>query len=138
MRVPKAIYDEMVEHVREGGPEERCGIIASRDDVAVALYPTRNALETPKYGYRIDGPELLRVVNEIEERGLELGAIYHSHPRSEPEPSQADMNEATSPNGSPWWPGTIHVIVGFAQTEPEVRAWHLGGPDVAEAELVVF
>src|SRR5581483_9698615 len=35
MQIPRAIYDEMIEHVPEGGAEERCGIIASRDDVAV-------------------------------------------------------------------------------------------------------
>jgi proteasome lid subunit RPN8/RPN11 len=137
VRISQAIYDGMIDHVREGGAEERCGIIASRDDVAVELYRMRNALDTPRYGYTIDAAELYKVVNEIEDGGLDIGVIYHSHPRSAPEPSQADINLAKSPDGRPLWPGTIYIIVGFAQTEPDVKAWHLGGDDVAEAELDV-
>jgi proteasome lid subunit RPN8/RPN11 len=138
MRIASTLFDEMVAHACGGGPEERCGIIASRDGVAIQVYRARNALSTPRYGYRIDDGELYRIVTEIEGRGLDLGAIYHSHPRTEPVPSPADVNLAKSPlTDAPLWPGTIYVIVGFSATEPAVRAWHLRGDEVSEAELIV-
>jgi proteasome lid subunit RPN8/RPN11 len=138
MRIARALYDEMVAHAREGGREERCGIIASRDGVATQVYRARNALSTPQYGYWIDAQDLFRIVAEIEDRGLDMGAIYHSHPKTEPVPSEADVNLAKSPQtDAPLWPGTIYVIVGFSRTEPVVRAWHLRGHEVTEAELIV-
>lgn len=138
MRIPRAMFDEMVSHAREGGDEERCGIIATRDGQAMQLYRARNALPTPRFGYVIDPQELYSIVTEIEGEGRELGAIYHSHPRSEPVPSQADVNLAKDRSTNrPLWPGTIYIIVGHASTEPDVKAWHIEGDEVSPAELTV-
>ena len=67
---------------------------------------------------------------EIEDSGLELGAIYHSHTRSEPYPSQTDINLA-------FYPDAAYVIVGVAGEEPEVRAFTIRDGNVAAAELTV-
>ena len=53
--------------------------------------------------------ELHRLLTEIEDRGDELGAIYHSHTRSAPYPSQTDVNFAAG------WPGVEWLIVGLAR-----------------------
>ena len=50
----------------------------------------------------------MRVIDEIEDAGAELGAIYHSHTRSEPYPSQTDVNFAAG------WPGVEWLIVGVS------------------------
>ncbi len=52
---------------------------------------------------------LHRLLTEIEDAGDELGAIYHSHTRSEPYPSQTDVNFAAH------WPGVEWLIVGLAR-----------------------
>ena len=44
--------------------------------------------------FEIDPQELLRVHDRLDEDGLEVGAIYHSHTRTEPYPSQTDINFA--------------------------------------------
>ena len=67
----------------------------------------------------------------IEDAGNEIGAIYHSHPRSEPVPSQTDINLAK------WWPDPLYVIVGLEQPEPDVRAWRIVDGTVSEAALEV-
>jgi proteasome lid subunit RPN8/RPN11 len=130
VRVAPELYEDIVAHARAEAPNECCGIVASRDGTAVRVYRARNALPTPRYGYVIDPAELLRIYQEIERQGLEVGIIYHSHPRSEPYPSQADINLAT-------WPDALYVIVGLAGGEPEVRAYTIRGGEVAEAELTV-
>jgi len=66
----------------------------------------------------------------IEDAGLDLGAIYHSHTRSEPYPSQTDINLA-------FYPESLYVIVGLAGSEPDVRAFTIRDGRVTEAELVV-
>jgi proteasome lid subunit RPN8/RPN11 len=68
---------------------------------------------------------------EIDDHGWELGAIYHSHTRSEPIPSQTDVNLARN------WPDPLYVILGVAGDEADVRAWAIRDGDVASVELEI-
>src|SRR3954471_15806781 len=129
MRIPRSMLDRIVAQARDEAPNECCGMIASRDGVAVALHPARNAAASP-LRYEIDGMEQYRIQNEIEDAGLELGAIYHSHTRSAPEPSQTDINLA-------FYPDALYVIVGLQGEEPDVRAWSIADGRVSEGRLEI-
>ena len=129
MRISQALLDEIVEHARTEAPNECCGMIATQDGVAVAVHRARNAAASP-LRYEMDGMEQYRIQTAIEDAGLELGAIYHSHTRSAPEPSQTDINLA-------FYPEALYVIVGVAGDEPEVRAWRIVDGAVSEAALEV-
>ncbi len=129
MRIARALYDEMVAHARADAPNECCGMIASRDGEAVALYPAANAAASP-LRYEIDGAEQYRIQMEIDDKGLDLGAIYHSHTRSDPYPSQTDINLA-------FYPDTLYVIVGLAGEAAEVKAYRIRDGQVTDAELLV-
>ena len=96
MRIARRLYDEMVSHALEDAPDECCGMIASRDGEAVNLYRATNAAHSP-LRYEIDGAEQYRIQMAIDDADLDLGAIYHSHTRSEPYPSQTDINLAFYP-----------------------------------------
>ena len=104
-------------------------MIAARDGEAVRLYRATNAAASP-LRYEIDGAEQYRIQMEIEDAGLDLGAIYHSHTRTEPYPSQTDINLA-------FYPDTLYVIVGLGGDEPDVRAYRIRDGRVADAELAV-
>jgi proteasome lid subunit RPN8/RPN11 len=130
MRIPPELYEQMIEHARAEAPNECVGLIASRDGDAVRLYRARNAAASP-LRFEIDGAEQIRYHNDIEESGLELGAIYHSHTRTEPAPSQTDISFAAG------WPGVLWVIVGLASPEPDVRTWRIDSGEVSEADLIV-
>jgi [CysO sulfur-carrier protein]-S-L-cysteine hydrolase len=129
MRISRQLYDEMIAYARADAPNECCGMIASRDGDAVTVYPAANAAASP-LRYEIDGAEQYRIQMAIDDEGLDLGAIYHSHTRSAPYPSQTDINLA-------FYPEALYVIVGLAQDEPEVRAYEIRDGRVADAELVV-
>jgi proteasome lid subunit RPN8/RPN11 len=130
MRIPRELYEEMIEHARAEAPNECVGLLASRNGDAVKLYRATNAAASP-LRFEIEGSEQIRYHSEIEESGLELGAIYHSHTRTEPAPSQTDISFAAG------WPGVLWVIIGLAGEETEVRAWRIDGARVTEAELRV-
>ena len=70
-------------------------------------------------------------VGRIEDAGQVLGAIYHSHTRTEPRPSQTDINFAKL------WPDVLWIIVGLADGHPDVRTWRIDDGRVSDAELVV-
>jgi proteasome lid subunit RPN8/RPN11 len=105
-------------------------MIASRDDLAVRIYPAANAAASP-LRYEIDGAEQYRIQMAIDDADLDLGAIYHSHTRSEPYPSQTDINLA-------FYPDALYIIVGLASgPEAKVRAYTIRDGEVAEAVLTV-
>jgi proteasome lid subunit RPN8/RPN11 len=104
-------------------------MIASRDGEAMAVHRARSATPSP-LRYDIDSRDLYRILTAIEDAGLELGAIYHSHTRSEPVPSQTDINLAM-------YPESLYVIVGLAAEEPDVRAWEIRDKRVTERPLEV-
>jgi [CysO sulfur-carrier protein]-S-L-cysteine hydrolase len=129
MRIARSMLDRIVAQARDEAPNECCGIVGTRDGRAVTLYPLRNAAASP-LRYEIDPKEQLQVFEALDEAGLEIGAIYHSHTRSAPEPSQTDINLA-------FYPDAVYVIVGVAREEDDVRAWRIVDGNVSEASLEV-
>jgi [CysO sulfur-carrier protein]-S-L-cysteine hydrolase len=130
MRIARQLYDQMVDHAQADAPNECCGVIGTRDDQAVVIYPATNIHASP-LRYEIDGPELLRIYNDTEDKGVDIGLIYHSHTRSDPYPSQTDVNLAKG------YPDALYVIVGLAGEQPEVRAYEIRDGQVTEAQLQV-
>src|SRR5438105_14648427 len=129
MHFSRELFQQMIDHARGEAPNECCGMVASRDGEAVKVYPATNAAASP-LRYEIDGAEQYRIQMDIEDAGLDLGAIYHSHTRTEPYPSQTDINLA-------FYPDAVYVIVGLANQDPDVRAFRIRDGKVAEAELEV-
>lgn len=129
MQVPRNLYDEIVAHARAEAPNECCGMVATREAEAVKVFAATNAAASP-LRYEIDGAEQYRIQMAIEDAGLDLGAIYHSHTRSEPVPSQTDINLA-------FYPDALYIIVGLTSEEPDVRAFAIRDGEVAKAELVI-
>lgn len=129
MRISRELLDEMVAHAVEDAPNECCGMIATRDGDAVTVHRATNAAASP-LRYEIDGAEQYRIQMAIDDADLDLGAIYHSHTRSAPYPSQTDINLA-------FYPEALYVIVGVAGEEPDVRAFEIRDGQVSDAELEV-
>jgi [CysO sulfur-carrier protein]-S-L-cysteine hydrolase len=124
------MIDQLVAHARDEAPNECCGLIAADDGQAVQVYRATNAERSP-VKYVVDPRDQLRIQNDIDDHGWELGAIYHSHTRTEPFPSQTDINLARN------WPDPLYVIVGLADGDADVRAFRIVDGDVEEAQLEV-
>jgi proteasome lid subunit RPN8/RPN11 len=119
----------IVAHAVRDAPDECCGVVALRDGVAERVVELENLAHSP---FRFEvGAELVTALGEIEDSGAELGVIYHSHTRSDPFPSQTDINFAAN------WPGVEWLIVGTAGAEPEVRSYLIESGQVKEVEVEV-
>lgn len=130
MRISSELLDELVAHAREEAPNECCGMVGVVDGRARTVYRAENAEASP-LRYSLDPQEQLQIMNAIEEAGEELGAIYHSHTRSAPYPSQTDVNLA-------FYPDAAYVIVSVTEPEkPEVRAFTIRDGEIEERELVI-
>ena len=132
MRIDRALLERVVAHARRDFPNECCGMIAFRDGRAVAVHEATNVAASP-LRFEVDGLEVHHAIETIESDGAELGAIYHSHTRSEPYPSQTDINFARG------WPGVEWLIVGVSRdgAEPTVRSYRIDDGAVTEVEVEV-
>jgi [CysO sulfur-carrier protein]-S-L-cysteine hydrolase len=137
MLIARALLDELIAHAREEAPNECCGVVAveaaqsevGRPARAAHVHRAINAAASP-LRFEIDGRELLHAIEHIEQDGWELGAVYHSHTRSAPYPSQTDINFAAN------WPGVEWIIVGLAgDVAPLVRSFLIEGAKVAEVAV---
>jgi proteasome lid subunit RPN8/RPN11 len=121
------LLDQIVEHARREAPNECCGLIAVRDGCAYEVVEAENVEASP-FRFNVDSKTLLDVYR-IEDEGGRLGAIYHSHTRSEPYPSQTDIAFARN------WPDVEWLIVGLAGAEPEIRVFVIEDGAVEERVL---
>ena len=130
MRIPRSIYDEMLEQAREEAPNECCGFLGGKDGTATTLYRATNAEASP-LRYTLEPDDLFRITfREIPERDEEMLAIYHSHTASPAYPSQTDINLAT-------YPDSIYLIVSLADGEEPLRGFRIEDGEVAEVELTL-
>jgi proteasome lid subunit RPN8/RPN11 len=132
--IARSLLDELIAHAREDAPNECCGLVAvdgasGPSPRATRVYRAVNTAASP-LRFEIDGRELLGAIEQIEDEGWELGAVYHSHTRSPPYPSQTDINFAAN------WPGVEWVIVGLhGGSEAQVRSYLIEQGSVAEVPV---
>jgi [CysO sulfur-carrier protein]-S-L-cysteine hydrolase len=132
VRIERALLDRIVAHARRDSPNECCGMIAVRDGRAVAIHEATNIAASP-LRFEVEGREIIRAQDAFEADGAEMGAIYHSHTRSDPYPSQTDVNFARG------WPGVEWLIVGVPRDggDPTVRSYRIDDDFIEEVEVQV-
>lgn len=130
LRLPKTFADAIVAQARSEHPNEACGLLAGSDGAATRLMPMTNAERSPVL-YRIDPKEQLRAFNEIEDEGLDLVGIYHSHTRSAAYPSATDVAQA-------YYPEAVYLIVSLADPDAaDLRGYRILEGRITEVELEV-
>ena len=129
MLIAPELLDEIVAHAREEAPNECCGMVSGSDGRASRVYTARNAEASP-LRYTIHPQDQIRIMSEIDDRGEELAAIYHSHTKTPAEPSQTDINLAQN------WPDPVYLICSLADPQaPNLRGFAIRDGRVEEVEL---
>jgi proteasome lid subunit RPN8/RPN11 len=134
LAISASLLADVIAHARRELPNECCGLLAGRiaDGVGLvsAQFEIRNdAASTSEY--ETNARDMFAAFRAMRERGFELLAIYHSHPGSAPVPSRRDIERNT------YGESVVHVIAGFANAEPEVRAWWVTEASYCEAALEI-
>lgn len=121
VRIPEAIYKDMLVHVLAGYPDEACGALGSKGDEVVKNYPTANAAEHPDDFSIIGEAEFVEIFNDIDDYDGEM-IYYHSHPRSEAYPSARDIEWAKRS-------GYLYLIFSlqYHPQEPYARIFAING-----------
>jgi proteasome lid subunit RPN8/RPN11 len=111
---------QIIQHARECGPHECCGLVGgTTSGRAQTIYPLRNVAANPLVTYEASSEDLFAAQRSMRERGEQLLAIYHSHPRSaDPKPSDTDVRLA-------YYPSAVYFIVGLGGEQPSLGAFSI-------------
>jgi proteasome lid subunit RPN8/RPN11 len=119
VKLLKPQIDQIISHARECAPRECCGLIGGIEGNARTIYRMRNAAADPLTTYEAAPEDLFAAQRSMRERGEQLLAIYHSHPRSDtPTPSATDVRLA-------YYPSAVYFIVGLGGDQPNLRAFRI-------------
>jgi proteasome lid subunit RPN8/RPN11 len=122
-------WHEMRQHVSSMSPEEACGLVAGKINRSILVIPVENALHSP-VRFRMEPVQQLYALQKIEQEGLDLIAIYHSHPNGPEAPSATDVAEA-------FYPEAIHLIWFRRAGEWICRAFSITNGRIQEINLKV-
>lgn len=119
----------MVAHARAALPDECCGILLGTGDRILEAVSAKNVAPDPRRRFLIDPKAHLDARRDARGRGLEIIGFYHSHPRSDAQPSARDLAEAA-------YPGHLYLIVGLGGAVPEIRTYRLENGNFRETAFV--
>jgi proteasome lid subunit RPN8/RPN11 len=131
LKIPNEIYRQMLAQAGELAPVEACGILAGRDGKVEALYRMTNA-DNSRTHFMMDPKEQFATVKDIRAAGLEMLAIYHSHPETPARPSVEDIKMALTPN-------VVYVILSLQSTNGSaIKGFNISGVDVTEVPVRIL
>ena len=123
MVISDAVRRELVEHGKAEAPNEACGLVVLRDDVAERYVRGRNAAASP-YRFELDVPPETWF---LEDDGYEL-AVFHSHLSSPPRPSRTDVENIGL------WEGRPYLI--YTVRTDELAGWRISDGGIEPLEVL--
>ena len=130
MQLDRIFFDEMVEHGLAAFPNESCGLLAGKEGRPVKFFPMANRDASP-VTYRLDPREQLKVFDEMDEQGLDLLGIFHTHTHSEAYPSETDRGQA-------FYPEAEYLVMSLTdRANPVLRSFEIVEGEIVERELEI-
>ena len=123
-------YQQMLQHIRSCLPEEACGVIGGTANQAVLILRVENEFHSP-VRFRMKPEEQLKAFITLEQNGLDLIGIYHSHPTGPDHPSETDRSEFA-------YPGTDYLIWSLHDAEWKLHGYQLISEQFIDIKLKVI
>lgn len=131
--LPPAVRGAIELLVREGYPNETCGLLLGRKEGervrVVGEWPARNLCQDrARDRFELDPQDYLAAEAAASQAGVSLVGVWHSHPDHPAKPSPTDRAMA--------WPDWSYLIVSVdALDVVDERSWRLDGDQFCEEEV---
>ena len=129
MKIKKDIADKIIAHAKSGTPIEMCGYLASQDGLINKHYELTN-VDSSEDHFTFDPKEQFETVKDARNNGLEVCAVYHSHPVTPARPSQEDIRLAYDPNIS-------YVIISLVDGGEDVKSFKIKDAQVTPEPIEI-
>lgn len=131
LEIPRDIFAEMIEQALATAPLEACGILAGEPPQVRKLYQMTN-VDCSSIHFTMEPAEQFQVAKEIRARGLQMLAIYHSHPATPARLSTEDIRLALTP-------GVVHVVLSLREPDrPCAKAFEVRDGQACEIEVKII
>jgi proteasome lid subunit RPN8/RPN11 len=136
LQIPRQLFESTLAHARAELPNECCGLLAGHvaselgQALVVRAYPLVNAAASP-IEYLSDARSMFDAVRAMQREGLDVLAVYHSHPTSDPIPSRTDLERNYSE-------GVVSLIISLKSEPPQMRGWWLSAEGYREADWEII
>lgn len=127
--LPRYMHEQMNYHAGVERPYEACGLIAGKEGLPTRFIRMENVSDLPTKNFQFEAHAQHAWLQEIEDAGEELLAVFHSHPRGGPEMSREDISRAEVIQ-SEWYPnggGEVLWIV-YSLSSRTQKAWRVEAP----------
>ncbi len=128
--ISKSIYAELIKAAEDAAPLEACGLLAGKGSDIDKFYEMTNADASPEH-FTMLPEEQFTAIKDMRVNGIEMLAIWHSHPETPPRMSEEDIKLA-------YTPGIVHVILSLAEkSNCEIKGYQVndGVPQQIDVEI---
>ncbi len=131
LRIPNTIYRKMLDHAKREWPLECCGILSGKEKTVQKAFELKNIEESPVL-YSMSPQEQIKVFEEMDKESMEMVAIYHSHPKTIPFPSETDVKLT-------FYPDVSSIIISLKEEKnPVVKAFQIEKEAIYLEEIEVI
>ena len=131
LRIPRTVFQKIIEHARREAPLECCGILSGKHGTVQKTFELRNAEQSP-VRYSISPQDQLGIFEEMDREALEMVAIYHSHTHTLPFPSETDVKMA-------FYPEVFSVIISLKEEKnPQLKAFRIQKEAIYPEEIEII
>lgn len=129
--LPRPLVNKLLSHAQHNPDIEVCGLIGNDASENKNYYPIDNISKNPSCRFLMDAPQQIKTLKKMREKQQELFAIVHSHPKTNAEPSQLDIEENN-------YKDVFYIIISL-NTEGvlEMRAYTQKKKSMQEIELIL-
>lgn len=129
MKIKKNLIERIFARGESAAPVEICGYLAGIGDTATEDYPVTNTERSAEH-FTMEPKEQFDAMRRARTAGLEIMAVYHTHPATPARPSEEDIRLAYDP-------GIVYVIASLAGGVRSIKAFRIVGGKVSELNLSV-
>jgi proteasome lid subunit RPN8/RPN11 len=124
----RAQAHSIVALARQMPDQEVCGFIVGREQQALVVIPIGNIAPNPQQRFIMEPQQQIQALMRLQREKLEVLAIFHSHPTTEPLPSLVDVAEFA-------YPDALCLIVSLQHAQARFAAWAIQGLSVNPVPL---
>ena len=130
VRLPGPIVERILMHARQGVPHEVGGVLAkSVKGGPMQLFVARNSAAQPEEAYAMATDDQQRILAEIDDQGLDIFALYHTHPSAPAYPVADELRGA-------YYTNAYYILVSLADADrPVLRAYKV---DQVQGDVVEY
>jgi proteasome lid subunit RPN8/RPN11 len=129
--LPRPLVNKILAHAQKNPGTEVCGLIGNDASNHKDYYAVENISKDPESRFLMDAAQQIKTMKQMRDKQQELFAIVHSHPTTNAQPSQLDIEENS-------YKDVFYIIVSLnTKGVLEMRSYIQQDDQMQEVDLIL-